>query len=153
MSLSSFSLEEQKQVLASRCWIFTWEAHERREALIRVKWQGNNNIFESVKWGQKESQIFIHSTKFFLSMCKHPWMTKCSHAPFWQSCEIIHSESNLASYITSYYMSRSYSCIKLIIWLSINNNLHFATAHFPGMHDLKTSGNEEFITLTVCSSG
>jgi len=41
----------------------------------------------------------------------------------------------------------------LIICLSIKNKFCFATAYFAEIPDLKTSRNEEFITLTVCSSG
>lgn len=141
-----FSLEEHKQVLAYRCWLFSWEACVKEEALISMKWQGDNNIFESVKWWWKECQLIIHSTKLHLPMCQQPLLAKCSCALFWKSYEIIHSEHNLSSCITSYYISCNCSCIKLIIWLSINNNLCLATAHFSEMPDLETSRHEEFIT-------
>lgn len=33
--------------------------------------QGYSSVFDSVKLQQKESQFFIHSTDFCLSICKH----------------------------------------------------------------------------------
>jgi len=74
MSLSSFFTGGAEADVGLKVLAFhlgsTW-THGSAEQDQVEQYQENNNIFDSVKWWQKESQFFIHSTDFCLSMCKH----------------------------------------------------------------------------------